>query len=385
MRDTKAILEELIMKEIIKRVEESDIQKALERVLEKKKSENIVKDFLKEVGFGKKSCNHPLIGKVINWGGFFDKRVRKSEPYKELSKKLTEIVERGLEVEHIIGVKDLLENLRNLLIDYVITEEIHGAEKGLRHIHTPGSVAKSEGRNFYLPGEEYTEDTLYWLAFRLCSSIVLGDSLGIYSENENLMLKLKQLAAQKFGLKFRIMPEDLGIDKREAARPYAALLGLILWLMEELMIEEKSELKTLIRSILDELRVSPICLFFMPSGKGERWATIYLPRLDIFIDRWILDEKSRKKLKDLRDELKRFITTAYMAAKKEGEEREIKNTIDLLMDNYDAFCQRLMEYGSLDLYASRRMMDIILDLATRYGLSMYLQSLGSILSHGHPT
>jgi len=384
MRDTKAILEELIRKEIVKGIEESDIRKALERVIEKKNPENIVKDF-----FGKKSCNHPLVGKVINWGSFFDKRIKKSEPYVELNKKLTEIVERGLEVEYIIRVKDLLENLRNLLIDYIITEEIYSAEKGLRHIHTPGSVAKSEGRNFYFPGEEYTEDTLYWLAFRLCSSIALGDSFGIYSENENLMLKLKQLAAQKFGSKFRIMPGDLGIDKREAAHPYVALLGLTLWLMEQSITEEKSELKTLIRSILDELRTSPICVFFMPTGKKERWATIHLPRLDIFIDRWILYEKARKKLEDLRNELKRFIAAAYSAvksaAKKERRVREIENTIDLLMDNYDTFCQRLMEYGSLDLYASRRMMDIILDLATRYGLSIYLHPLGSILSHGHPT
>jgi len=379
MREIRPILEELV-----KRVEEDDIQKALERVIKKKNkkksSKDTVKDFLNEVGFGKKSCDHPLVGEIVNWGTFSDKWVKKSEPYNKLSKKLTEILGKGLKTEYVIEVKTLLNDLRSQLIDYILVKEICGAEKGIRNIHAPGSVAKGEGMGYYFPGEEYTEDTLHWLAFRLCSSIALGDSLGIYSENESLMLKLNQLAVQKFGSKFRIKPRDLGIDRYEAAHPYAALLGLILWLMKELMVEEKSELKTLIQSILDELRASPICLFFLPSGRREQWKTIYLPRLDIFIERWILNEKARKMLEGLRDGLRKFIGVA----ERKGEESEVKNAIDLLMDNYDAFCRGLMEYSSLDLHAARRMMDIIVDLATKYGLSTHLRPLGSILSHVHP-
>jgi hypothetical protein len=377
-----------LLEDIIKRIGADEIRRALEHIIEER-PKNVVEGFLEEVGFSKsgiRSCNHPLVRKAIDWGTFA-RKVKTLEPYNKLNRKLTEIFERGLEVEDIAEVRELLNDLRGQLIDYIITKEIRGAEKGLRHIHAPGSVAKKEGRNFYLPGEKYTDDMLYRLASRLLNSISLGDFLGIYSESGNLMLGLRQLAAQKFGSKLRVEPEDLGIDENEAIRPYAALLGLIFWLMKELMVEEELELKSLIQSILSELRVAPICLFFMPSERGgrgkERWSTIYLPRLDIFLDRWIFDEKARKKIEDLRDELKKFIAAAYRAARREKKISEVKNTIDLLMDNYDAFCRRLMEHGSLDLYAIRKMMDIIVDLATKYGLRMYLRPLGSILSHGH--
>jgi hypothetical protein len=377
-----------LLEDIIKRIGTDEIRRALEHIIEER-PKNVVEGFLEEVSFSKsgiRSCNHPLVRKAIDWGTFA-RKVKTLESYSKLNKKLTEILERELKVEDIAEVSELLNDLRGQLIDYIITKEIRGAEKGLRHIHAPGSVAKKEGRNFYLPGEKYTDDVLYRLASRLLNSISLGDVLGIYSESENLMLGLRQLAAQKFGSKLRVEPEDLGIDENEAIRPYAALLGLIFWLMKELMLEEELELKSLIQSILSELRVAPICLFFMPSERGgrgkERWSTIYLPRLDIFLDRWIFDEKARKKIEDLRDELKKFIAAAYRAARREKKISEVKNTIDLLMDNYDAFCRRLMEHGSLDLYAIRRMMDIIVDLATKYGLRMYLRPLGSILSHGH--
>jgi len=377
-----------LLEDIIKRIGADEIRRALEHIIEER-PKNVVEGFLEEVGFSKsgiRSCNHPLVRKAIDWGTFA-RKVKTLEPYNKLNRKLTEIFERGLEVEDIAEVRELLNDLRGQLIDYIITKEIRGAEKGLRHIHAPGSVAKKEGRNFYLPGEKYTDDVLYRLASRLLNSISLGDVLGIYSESGNLMLGFRQLAAQKFGSKLRVEPEDLGIDENEAIRPYAALLGLIFWLMKELMVEEELELKSLIQSILSELRVAPICLFFMPSERGgrgkERWSTIYLPRLDIFLDRWIFDEKARKKIEDLRDELKKFIAAAYRAARREKKISEVKNTIDLLMDNYDAFCRRLMEHGSLDLYAIRKMMDIIVDLATKYGLRMYLRPLGLILSHGH--
>jgi hypothetical protein len=401
-----------LLEDIIKRVEDvikkrfetDEIKRVLEHVIEKR-PKNVIEGFLERIGFGKRSCNHPLVGKAINWGTF-SRKVKASEPYNKLNRRLIEILKRGLKVEDIAEdiaeVSELLNDLRGQLIDYIITEEICGAE-GLRHIHAPGSAAKREGRNFYLPGERYTSDTLCRLASRLFDSIALGDALGIYSESENLMLGLRQLAeheqkheqkfgsqkskSQKFGAKFRIEPKDLGINENEAIRPYAALLGLILWLMKKLMVKEELELKSLIQSILNELRVAPICIFFMPSERGgrgrERWSTIYLPRLDIFFDRWIFDEKARKEIEDLRDGLKKFIVAAYRVAEREKRTGEVENAIDVLMDNYDALCRSLMEHGNLDLYATRRMMDIMVDLAIKYGLHMYLRPLGSILRHGH--
>jgi len=64
MRDIRKRLEELI-----KKIEISEIQETLEHILEKR-PKNVVESFLEGVGFGKGFCNHPLIGKTINWGYF---------------------------------------------------------------------------------------------------------------------------------------------------------------------------------------------------------------------------------------------------------------------------------------------------------------------------
>jgi hypothetical protein len=192
------------------------------------------------------------------------------------------------------------------------------------------------------------------------------------------MLDLKQLALQGFGSRFRIEPRELKISRDEENCPYAALLAFLLWLVEELLSTDKAEIKALIESILNNLRVSTISLFFMPPEE-EKWSTISLPRLDIFIDRWILSEESRAKIKALRDTLNNFIAAARRAAKREGKVREVENTIDLLMNNYEAFCRSLIEHGILDFYAMRRLMDVIIDVATKYDLRAYLRPLGSVV------
>ena len=51
------------------------------------------------------------------------------------------------------------------------------------------------------------------------------------------------------------------------------------------------------------------------------------------------------------------------------------------MSNYEAFCRRLIEHGNIDLYAIRRLMDIIVDLGTRYNLKIYLGPLGSVIGY----
>lgn len=374
------------LEECIKRVGVDRIQEALEHVLEKR-PKDVVKSFLERAGFGE--FDHPLVGnkKIIDLGNFV-KEARKSESYRRLNDKLVEILERGLKDGDIDEISGHLKDLRNQLIDHIINNRIRGAGKGLRHIHAPGSVARSKGMNFYFPGEEYTDDILCHLASRFCHSIALGGSLGIYSENRDLMMRLAQLAAYMHWSRVRIEPKNLkigryGISRYEAERPHAALLAFILWLVERrLTAKEDHEVEALIHSILDGLKTSPICLFFMPPEE-ERWSTIYIPRLDTFIDRWILNEAARRGIKDLRNSLLEFIARACNAARRRGA-REVENSIDLLMDNYEALCRGLIEHGSPDPYAVRRMMDIMVDLATKYGLSIYLRPLSSVAGHERP-
>uniref|UniRef100_A0A7C2K4U9 Uncharacterized protein n=1 Tax=candidate division WOR-3 bacterium TaxID=2052148 RepID=A0A7C2K4U9_UNCW3 len=364
------------LNKIIEEISVNEVQDALKRILERR-PENIVEGFLEEINFGRKLRAHPLVGKTIDFGNLM-RYVRRSEYYKKLNEELIKIMEQQAEIEDIIEMKRLLESLRNQIIDYIVAKAGE-SEQGLRHIHAPGSVARSEARNLYF-GEKYTQENLYWLASRLCDSIVLGENIGIYSENESLMSYLRQLASQHFKSTFRIELSDLEISGDEADHPYAVILGFILWLGKRLWVEEKPETKAFIHSILDNLKKSAISLFFM-SGEKEKWSTIGLPRLDIFIERWILNEESRVKIETLRSELNKFIIAVRRESKREKKLKEAENFIDLLMSNYEAFCRRLIEHGNIDLYAIRRLMDIIVDLGTRYNLKIYLGPLGSVIGY----
>lgn len=362
---------------IVEEISVNEVRYTLENIIEKK-PKYIIDNFLDRIGFDGKLRSHPIIDKIIRRGPLprMKDHIKKSEDYKRLSEKLNEILKRQVNAEDVSEIKNLLEKLMEKAINYIVEKMAGNPEKGLRHIHALGSVARDEGRNLYF-GEKYTKETLYRLASRVCDSIALGDNLGIYSEDEDLMLELKQLVYRRFKSTFKIKPEDLGVSEDEANYPYTALLGLILWLAKRLLVEEDVEIKALIQSILYDLKTSPITLFFVPK-EAERWGVISLPRLDMFIDRWVLNEESKAKIETLRNELKNFIMTAHRKAERERKTREVENTISLLMSNYEAFCRRLIEHGDLDLYAIRRMIDIVVDLSTKYDLKIYLRPLGTI-------
>jgi hypothetical protein len=372
---------------VVDRVNSDEIRSALERVIEgaqekaaKGRPKTIADGFLEEISFNEKLYNHPLVGKAIKKGFIANLRqnLRKSEYYKKLDEKLNDVLKRGVNAEDLRNIEDLVNDLRSIAIEYIV-KEISEAEQGLRHLHRPGCVAKSEARNLYFPGEHYTKETLSWLAYGFFSSITIGDNLGIYSESDKLMFDLKQLA-RRFKSKFKIESSMLGISEDEEDRPYATLLAFILWLAKKLSTgrEEEVEIKALAQSILDNLRVSTISLLFMPPQK-EKWGTISLPRLDMFIDRWILNEESRAKIEALRDALQRFVAVARKTAERERRVKELENAIDLLMNSYEALCKNLIEHGSLDFYAMRRLVDVIIDVATKYDIRAFLGPLGTVV------
>jgi hypothetical protein len=372
--------------DVVERTGIDEIRNALERVIERvqknvaeEKPKTIADVFLKEeLGFYRKLRGN-LVGKAIDIGNLSGS-VKRSECYKKLNERLNDVLKRGVKVEDLKNIEDLVNCLRSVAIEY-IAEKIGEAEQGLRHFHRPGCVAKSEARNLYFPGEDYKKETLSWLAYGFFSSVTIGDNLGIYSENDKLMFNLKQLA-QRFESKFGIEPRRLGISEDEENRPYTTLLAFILWLAKRLDggKEEEVEFKALAQSILDTLRVSTISLLFMPPEK-EKWGTVSLPRLDAFIDRWILNEESRAKIEAFRDSLKYFLDEARKAAKRERRTKELENAIDLLMNSYEALCKNLIEHGSLDFYAMRRLMDVMIDIATKYNIRAFMRPLGTIVDH----
>lgn len=372
--------------DVVERTDIDKIRNALERVIERvqknvaeEKPKTIADVFLKEeLGFYRKLRGN-LVGKAIDIGNL-SKSVKRSECYKKLNERLNDVLKRGVKVEDLKNIEDLVNCLRSVAIEY-ITEKIGEAEQGLRHFHRPGCVAKSEARNLYFPGEDYKKETLSWLAYGFFSSVTIGDNLGIYSEDDKLMFNLEQLAQRLEKSKFGIEPSRLGISEYEENRPYATLLAFILWLAKlGVRREEGEEIKAFAQSILDDLRVSAISLLFMPPEK-EKWGTVSLPRLDVFIDRWILNEESRAKIEAFRDSLKYFLDEARKAAKREGRTKELENAIDLLMNSYEALCKNLIEHGSLDFYAMRRLMDVMIDIATKYNVRAFMRPLGIIVDH----
>ncbi|MEM4677039.1 MAG: hypothetical protein QXY55_04030, partial [Candidatus Korarchaeota archaeon] len=70
-----------------------------------------------------------------------------------------------------------------------------------------------------------------------------------------------------------------------------------------------------------------------------------------------------------------LIKDALRESKKKKEGEKARNSIDILMNNYEILCRRLIEYGIPDFYALRNIMDIVVDLSTRYGIRFRFESL----------
>ncbi|MEM2169765.1 MAG: hypothetical protein QW186_08215 [Candidatus Bathyarchaeia archaeon] len=343
---------------------------------EKEKADEVVESLLKVVNFKKRFMQHPLVWKTINWGNA-SKEYRKSDAYKRIQNKLTEILEKQkVEVKDLEELTYLLRELRRAVIDF-IERRVSDVKQGLGHIHAPGSVAKSEARNLDF-GERFAADDLYKLALRLCSSIAFGESIGIYSEDESFMRKMRQLIESLgFGLPFRIEEKklkEIGIQEHDRDHPYVVLLKFIMWLRDRIDVEENPEKRKICLSILDMLRSNTISMFFMPEEK-ERWRTISIPRLDFFISNWIQRDEKRKDLKALVDNIDIFVRDALRKLREKKEVKKAKNTIDMLMNNYEILCRQLIEYGVPDFYALRNIMDIVVDLSVRHDIRFHFKSL----------
>lgn len=338
----------------------------------KKETEDVVENFLQQIT--NKLRQHPIIASVVKpYLPHAIRNLRKTEWYKKLTGK---ILKEEWTTQDLIEIKNCVDNLRNELIEY-LTKLICDVKEGLRHIHAPGSVAATEGRNLYFFGEKYTQETLCRLAARVCSSIALGNYVGLYSEDDILMLSLKQLVIQHFKSSFKIDVKYINVYENEANRPYALLLGFIIWLSKKI---EEEPLKPSIQPILEGFKKSSLILFYLPP-QTEKWCTIGLPRLDSFINNWILDEGRRTKIEKLRGELNNFILNLKKRSKARTVGKEVEKDIEFIMNNYEAFCKTLIEEGMLDFYAMRRVIDVLIDLSGgNPDLRISLTTLGSLTS-----
>jgi len=192
----------------------------------------------------------------------------------------------------------------------------------------------------------------------------------VYSEDADLMDLLRELVKETFNESFRIDLNKVNINKEETSYPYIIFLKFILYLKKTDLTSKEESRKVLLQKILEKLNQSPVYLFFMPGGKGERWSTIILPRLDLFIERWIENSEARKILDNLNDNISDFIQQA-----RKKKDKKIKNYIDLLRNNYEILCYNLIAYGIPEYYAMRNILDIMLEINYIYDVKFNAKAI----------
>jgi len=367
-----------VLKSIIEDITVEEIEHAIEEVIKERPNEP-AKQFLSEIRFQNKITTHPLLRKVVDLGNL-KQSITRNDSYKHLNDRLLDIIHRGKpEITDISEIQVDIANLIDTALNFIIKQACE-AEKGLRNIHAPGSVAKTEALNLYFPGEKYTDEELSELALRLSSSIAIGENLGLFSENSKLMKELKQLSSQYFGKPYKIDNlKDLDISVYESNYPFATLLGFLLWLAMKRDRSIGNE-RALLNSIINELKKSSIILYFIPGREKEKWKTIRIPNLDAFVNNWILDPNNRDSIQGLRGVINSIISGVRKASKGRSK---LNNIMLVLMNYYESLCQRLIYYGDLDLYAMRRILDIIMEISAELDLRPDLHYISRILEPGY--
>jgi len=333
----------------------------------KKDKSKLADEFLRKIGFGSRLCIHPIVRKCIDWGNLI-RICKRTSVYKELSEVINKVISTP-DPTIIYRISDLLEKLRIFTIGQII-QRYSEASEGLRHIHVPGSVARSEARNLYF-GERYNSDGLLEMASRLCSSIAIGNAVAIYSEDEELMQGLRRIIASYLGnevsidLTNRKVSRTLNISRFEMERPFAILIRLLLWIKKMSVTEQDKDRKMLLFSIITHLRYAPITIFFMPSERA-RWRMITIPRLDPFFSVWLDDDEHCKNLENLLNSIVQQAGRLIREANRRGERLKAENAIKLVMYHYELLCERLLEFGSIDSYSARRIVDQLMELAIHY-------------------
>lgn len=365
MSSTEHKLEERL-KDLIKYPLTKDVSEALGRELERTKKakgfkKEVVENVLKNLGFWKKLSKHPIVGKSIEWGNP-SKQCKRQPEYKELSKKIIEIMERQKLIP--TDCKDITELLKKL-IDIMINSLIHWmgeSEKGLRPPHAPGSVTKDEARNLYF-GERYDDKNLFNMVLRLCNSFPIGNDIGIYFEDEELRRELMQRFEKGYGSRIELPLEELKISRYERQKPYVVFMKFLLWLYRE-YDEAEPEEKISLKILLDHLKNASATIYFTPGREKEKWCMISVPRIDWFASRWLEDKEQKTKLEELGETLNNF--TNGLIKKAGRQRRGAKNIIELIMHNYELLSQQLLVFGMVDYTSLRNIVNLVTELAIRY-------------------
>lgn len=253
--------------------------------------------------------------------------------------------------------------------------------KGLRPIHGPGSVSYSEARNLYFE-ESYSPQTLLRLGERVLRSICIGEYVGVYFADQNVLRRLQRELLISFG-EIHVVGNNLKrlyVHELEYDKPYVVLMKFLLWLYGryEDRAREGEEGKELGRT-LALLRETEGVMYFAPREKAKE-STIPLPRLDFFFSMWLDVESRRKALVNMVRNLYDFMHIVIRIASRQGERAAVQKKLDLLTEYYDSFCAQLIRTGSVDFGYLRQITDVLIELSNRYNVSASLSFVRELVS-----
>jgi len=343
-------------------------------VTEKEKVKNIAKSIISEVC----KCNHPVANKLIDWGNLKGRAKN--------TKRLRQIIETLLTKslpskpdERLKMVKEIDSCIKGLNKELMegIEQKIKSAKKGISPLHVPGSVTHDEARNLYLE-ESYNDQALLQSAHRVLSSICIGDDIAIYFASDELRDALNEDLRRTLGLRHVVDENLLNLKvypRIEEDKPYLIFMKFLLWLRGR---AEVSEEKKRLSRILDLLRETEGTIFFTPDRERMKYSTIPLPKLDAFFLYWLDIEERRRVLVQMRNELYRFMDDVLNSAGKVGERKKAKNELELLAVAYDIFSRELIRSSFIVHEPVRRIVDIVVELSLRYGVSANLHFLRNL-------
>ncbi|MEM4949574.1 MAG: hypothetical protein QW392_10175, partial [Candidatus Jordarchaeales archaeon] len=105
-----------------------------------------------------------------------------------------------------------------------------------------------------------------------------------------------------------------------------------------------------------------------------------LPRLDFFFSMWLDIESRRKTLANMVRSLYDFMCSVIKIASRKREMAVVQKKLDLLTKYYDSFCAQLIKTGFVDFGSLRQMIDVLIELSNRYGISVSSSFVRELIS-----
>jgi len=345
---------------------EERLREEMERIIRVKSPEKVLETIrgkaLKpkvKIGFGKEGLleiedvieiTHPFINTYKNELLDIGNATRDLNSNKELRELLEQIIilkdasdRNSLEtLMHLLN--ELIDKVKNSLMDFVINKKILGDNSDLRPIMIPASSGKDEIINIYLVNENYNEEDRVTLARKLLNSIPVGQNISIFFEGD-FHDYLKSLLRRKLD-KTMLSSEDINSSRWELSQPYVTLARLLVWLRNQLWE--------------DILRDNAVELMKASSGIIYFGSSVQIfPQLSRFVEIWLEKERNKTILENMLDSIKKFSDNSHRIGKK-----AVEGEIELLYDKLNFLMMRLIE-GSLEWESLRRILDSMLDMAER--------------------